>query len=650
MTQTSIDITQTDLTRYGSLSKPLRVIIIALTIFGIVFFVCHVFDWRILGWVISNVRYYYLIYACFTTCIFLTLPMRKTDRHKTKIPWYDLAFAVLAFGICFYFSTKSAAAVRLTWVSTTFVSDVVLATILGILTLEGGRRIAGVPFTVICLVVGMYPAFADYMPGFLWGYGFSFPDLMVASAFGKQGMLGLPAEVIGEILLGFLVFAGMMLASGAGSFFLNFSLALMGRFRGGPAKVAVLSSGFFGSITGAPMANIVATGSLTIPAMKRLGYPPHYAGAIEAVASTGGVIMPPVMGTIAFVMTIITEIPYSFIITAAIVPAVLYYYGLLVQVDAYAAKVGLRGLPREDIPPLLKTLREGWPFIAALALLVFGLVVADWGELAPLYASGLLFLLSFTSRKTMMTPRRIVGALATIGSLIIYTVAVLLPMGFIMLGLNLTGTLTAATGQIALLGGTNVVVALLIAVVVCYLVGMAGITLIPYIVLAVIAVPPLVITTGLNQLALHLFLMYYLLTAWITPPVAISAFVAAALAGASPMKTGFLSMRLAVVLYFIPFFFVFNPALILQGPLWETLYLLALCLLGIWILASGLEGYLLKVGRLSLWERPLLVIGGFLIAFPEWKTSLIGAALTALVVAIISVRRKAGGRKVARAL
>jgi TRAP transporter 4TM/12TM fusion protein len=636
----NLNVVQNDLARYDNLPKPLKVIIITLTIFGIAIFICHAFDWRILGWVLRDGRYYYPIYACFTTCVFLTLPMRKTERYKTKIPWYDMVFAALVFGICVYFTIEAGTIMRYGWRSPVFVGDIILATILSVLALEGGRRMAGIPFTIICLLVGVYPIFADYMPGFLWGFGFSFRDLIAAAAFGKQGMLGLPAEVIGEILIGFLIFAGMMLASGAGNFFLNFALALLGRFRGGPAKVAVLSSGFFGSITGAPMANIVATGSLTIPAMKRLGYPPHYAGAIEAVASTGGVIMPPVMGTIAFIMSIITEIPYSFIISAAIIPAILYYYGLLVQVDAYAAKAGLKGLHREDIPSLLKTLKGGWQFIAALALLVFGLIGAEWGALAPIYASGLLFLLSFTSRETMMTPRRFVGALATIGNLITYTVAVLLPMGFIMLGLNVTGTLTALTGQIALLGGSNVAIALLIAVAVCYIFGMAGITLIPYIVLAVIAIPPLVVTTGLNQLALHLFLMYYLLTAWLTPPVAISAFVAAALAGAPPMKTGWLSMRLAVVLYFIPFFFVFNPALILEGPIWETLYLFALCLLGIWILASGLEGYLAKLGRLSLWERPLFIVGGFLIAFPEWKTTIIGAALTAMVIAITLIRKK----------
>ncbi|GAJ10219.1 unnamed protein product, partial [marine sediment metagenome] len=194
-------------------------------------------------------------------------------------------------------------------------------------------------------------------------------------AFGKGGMLGLPAQVMGELLIGFLIFAGMLMASEAGKFFLTLALCLLGRFRGGPAKVAVLASGFFGSLSGASMANVATTGSITIPAMKRLGYPPHYAGAIEAVASTGGIIMPPVMGAVAFLMTVITGIPYTVIIVAAVIPAILYYYGLLVQVDAYAARAGLRGLPREEIPPLLTTLKEGWPFIIVFIFLSFWLVL-----------------------------------------------------------------------------------------------------------------------------------------------------------------------------------------------------------------------------------------------------------------------------------
>jgi TRAP transporter 4TM/12TM fusion protein len=355
--------------------------------------------------------------------------------------------------------------------------------------------------------------------------------------------------------------------------------------------------------------------------------------------------MPPVMGAIAFIMAIITGIPYSVILIAAILPAILYYYGLLVQVDAYAARIGLMGLPREELPSLVKTLKQGWPFLVTLFFLVFGLLYMRWGALAPVYASGLMLILSFTNRQTMMTPRRIIEAVATIGSLITYMMAVLLPVGLIMLGIQLPGTLTALTAQIVSLASANVVLVLLIAVVVCYLFGMVGMALIPYIVLAVTAIPAMITATGFSLLGLHLFFIYYLLTGGITPPVAVVAFMGAAIAGGRPMKTGFTAMRLAVVLYFVPFFFVFNPPLILEGPISETLYLFALCLLGILILGSGLEGYLLKVGRLDLWSRPFLVAGGFLIAYPGLITTIIGTALTVFVIAIIIITKKPNKEK-----
>lgn len=246
----------------------------------------------------------------------------------------------------------------------------------------------------------------------------------------------------------------------------------------------------------------------------------------------------------------------------------------------------------------------------------------------------------------MITPRKFIDILATVGNLITYIMAVLFPLGLLLMGLQITGSLTSLTSSIVLMAGDNVIYILLIAVAVCYLFGMVGIVLIPYVVLAVIALPAIVAATGMNLLALHFFLIFYIMTSGITPPVCVFAFIAAALAGARPFKTGFTAMRLAIVLYFIPWFFVFNPALILQGPISETIYLFALCLVGIWILGSGLEGYLIKVGRLTLWPRLLLVIGGFLIAFPGWQafnwwmTSLIGAAVTAAaIVAVILIRK-----------
>jgi TRAP transporter 4TM/12TM fusion protein len=470
---------------------------------------------------------------------------------------------------------------------------------------------------------------------------------MASFAYGMQGMLGLPAQVTGTILIGFLMFAGVLIATGAAKFFLNLALALMGKYRGGPAKVAVIASGFFGSMSGATPANIVATGSVTIPAMKGIGYPPHYAGAIEAVASNGGSIMPPVMGAVAFIMAILADVPYTTVMIAAFVPALLYYWGLLVQVDSYAARTGLTGLPREQLPSLWKTLKEGWHFILVLAFLVFGLIYMRWGALAPVYSSGLMLVLSFTQRESMVTPRKFLDILATVGNLITYIIAVLFPLGLLLMGLQITGSLTSLTSSIVLMAGSNVIYILLIAVLVCYLFGMVGIVLIPYVVLAVIALPAIVAATGMNLLALHFFLIFYIMTSGITPPVCVFAFIAAALAGARPFKTGFTAMRLAIVLYFIPWFFVFNPALILQGDnIPETLYLFALCLVGIWILGSGLEGYLLKVGRLTLWPRIFLVIGGFLIAFPGWQdfnwwmTSLIGTGVTVgTSVAIILTRK-----------
>jgi TRAP-type uncharacterized transport system fused permease subunit len=340
-------------------------------------------------------------------------------------------------------------------------------------------------------------------------------------------------------------------------------------------------------------------------------------------------------------MAIITGIEYAAIITAAFIPALLYYFGLLMQVDAYAARTGLKGLPKEDIPSLKKTLKEGWPFIAVLFFLVFGLLYMRWSALAPIYASGLMFVLSFTRKETMMTPRRIIETITLVGSLITQTMAIILPVGFILGGLVMTGVSGSVTTELVALGGGSLIPVLLIGVVVCYIMGCIGLGGIAYIFLAVTLAPALIKIGGLNILAAHLFIVCYTVMGAITPPIGVVGFVAAALAGAPPMKTLFTSMRLGVVLIFLPFFFLFNPALVLQGSYLDTIYLFALCIVGIVILTGGLEGYLLKVGRLRLWQRPLLLAAGFMIALPGWTTTIGGAALAALVIAIILIRKKA---------
>jgi TRAP-type uncharacterized transport system fused permease subunit len=244
-----------------------------------------------------------------------------------------------------------------------------------------------------------------------------------------------------------------------------------------------------------------------------------------------------------------------------------------------------------------------------------------------------------------MTPRKLLSTLVTIGSLITYLIAILFSISLILLGIEITGTLTAITAQIIMLGSDNLFIILLISMVACYLLGMVGMALIPYIVLAVTAIPAIAVATGVPPLAIHLFVIFFLMSGGITPPVCVIAFTAAALAGARPMKTGYTAMRLAIVLYFVPWVFVYNPALILEGPITETIYLFALCMVGIFFVASGLEGYLLRVGRLEMWARPLFMIGGFMIAFPGWMTTIVGFVIAAVVIAFILITRKPNKEK-----
>jgi TRAP transporter 4TM/12TM fusion protein len=560
--------------------------------------------------------------------------------------------AALTFGITVYFYVNSFNIHYYGWTPPTNL-NLALAVVLCIVVLEGARRTAGTVYFVICLVFALYPLYAEYMPGLLFGKSFPFRTTIGLYAFGSESLIGLPVKVMGEILIGFLIFAGMLIVTGAGDFFLNLAFGLLGRYRGGAAKVAVLASGFFGSLSGSVVSNVVATGSITIPAMKKLGYPPHYAGAIEACASTGGALMPPIMGAVAFVMATLLSVDYLVIITGAAIPAILYYFGLLMQVDAYAAKNGLKGLPKEEIPSLKKTLKQGWQFVAVFAFLIWGLIYMRWEALTPFYASGLLLVLCFTRRSTMLTPRALIQALATVGKLITQVVGLLFPVGLIIGALLFTGMSPSFTAGIVAFGGGNLFLILLLGVAACYIMGMAGLSLVAYIFLAITMAPALMKVAALNLLAVHLFIAYYDMMSLITLPVAGAVFVASPIANATPMKTGWQAMRLGVVLYFIPIFFLFNPALILQGPsLLESFYLFGLCLLGIALIAGGLEGYLLKVGRLSWWSRTLLIIAGFLIAFPGygqiltlWMTTIIGAALASSIIAITLKMKKTAAER-----
>jgi len=615
-----------------------RIISFLLTCAGLTIAVFAIFGFSLGGKVLFEYTYYFALIACFLPLVFLFVPMREKDKGIPR--WYDFLCAALVFG-CSLYLLPQAYDLMVGGFLPMSAPRTAVCIVLFLLILEAARRRGGIIFTIIALLFGLYPIFASYMPGLFTGIGSSFDVTMGHMILSATGILGIPSRIIGYLIIGFLVFAGFLIASGAGDFFLNLALALLGKYRGGVAKVSVVASALFGSLSGSAISNVIGTGSITIPAMKKSGYNPYYAAAIEACASTGGVLMPPVMGAIIFVMASVLNIAYTEIMIIAFIPAILYYFGLFLQADAHAAKTGIKGLSQQEIPSLKKTLKEGWPYLAVLVFLVWGLLYMRWERLAPFYATCLLIPLSFFSAKTRLTWRRIIETLEQISRLVSETIALILPIGFILVGMIVTGTAPALTAAISSLGQGNIAFLVLLAVAMCWLFGMMGVGIGGYVILAITMAPAIKQAADLNLLAVHLFLVYYCMLALITPPVAVASFVAASIAGSNPLKTGIQSMRLGVVIYFIPLFFLFNPALILQGSsILTTVRLLAFCLVGIALIAWSLEGYLPNVGKLPLWMRPFLAIAGFLWSFPEWVTTAVGAAVTLILLFIYLINTK----------
>lgn len=623
--------------RYESLPKVLKICFLCLTVMGIGVSVFYLFNFTFRGWAMLNYTYYYAFFSCFCSSAFLIIPARKGDK---RIPWYDILAAILSWGISIYFMFNAWEISEIGWAYPT-PFQFVLAIIYSVLLLEGARRLAGPLYVALCVLLAFYPIFSDHMPGFFYGTSATVTNTVGSHIYGGEGILGLPGKVICEIIVGFLIFSALLVATGAGKFFLELAMSIIGRYRGGPAKVAVLGSGLMGSLSGSALSNVVGTGVVTIPIMKRTGYPPEYAGAVEACASTGGVLMPPVMGAAAFVMCMLLDMEYSKVIVAAALPSCLYYFGLLMQADAYAAKVGLKGLPREEIPSMKKTLIEGWPFISVLFVFLYLILFMGLEELSPFYASiVLIFLALFIKGPYRITLKSVPLMVAGVGKLVTQATTVILPIGFIINGLTITGTAASFTGGIVSLAGDNVFFMLLMGAVACYIMGMAGMMVSAYIFLAVTLAPAVTQVGQLNVVAVHLFIIYYSVLSEITPPVAVCAFLGAGVAGASPMKTAVKAMRLGIVLFFIPFFFVYNPALIFQAPISHTLYSFGLCLIGVSLIAGAFEGYLLIIGMIGTFERIAFGLAGVFVAFPEFKTDAIGAAIFLLAIVVILIRKK----------
>jgi TRAP transporter 4TM/12TM fusion protein len=391
-----------------------------------------------------------------------------------------------------------------------------------------------------------------------------------------------------------------------------------------------------GSMSGSVITNVLTTGVMSIPAMKRVGFSPTYAGGVEACASTGGVLMPPIMGATAFVMASFIEVPYSDIVLAAAIPSILYYFGLFVQIDAYAARRGIQGLPRRELPSIREVLKEGWYFVAVFALLVFMLLYLRREAQAPFYATLLLIAINQFSTKHRWDWAKLRGFVEAVGIMLAELAALLAGVGLIIGALTLSGKVGSIAYELVALAGDNVIVLLAMGALTSFILGMGMTVTAAYIFLAVTLAPALT-TAGLDRMAVHLFMLYWGMISFITPPVSLGAFAAASIAKSDPMKTGFAAMRLGSIIYFLPFFFVLNPALIGHGSFAEVVLVVATAGLGIVLLAGGLQGYLLGFGAIaggrlrSIVARVLLAVAGVVFALPGNEE--LGISHLALLVA-----------------
>jgi len=613
--------------RYMTMPLPVRIVVLALSAGGVALAVAYIFTL----YPLLDFTYYFLLMFCYLPVAFLLLPAWKGE---TRVTWasYAPALAIAALtGLMAYHARSLAFG---TWVPAREWWQIAIAAGIFILILDAARRSGGYIFLAIVTALALYPVYAFYMPGIFWGPPTTMSRTIAFNVYSGDAMLGVVTRVVGETIIGFLILAALMVATGAADFFLKLASALMGTARGGPAKVAVLASGFFGSLSGSIFGNVVSTGSVTIPSMKRAGFPGHYAGALEACASTGGMLMPPVMGAVAFIMADFTNTEYRVIVIAAAIPSILYYFGLYCHVDGFAARKGLEGLPRSELPKVRETLKEGWPFLVVLGFLVWGLVFMRWERLTPFYASALLIALTFLSPRLRIRLSRVPEILFQITKLLSQTWALLLPTSFILGGLMATGVAPVIAASLVRMGGDAVVPVLAIGIAVCILFGMLGMIVAAYLMLALTLAPALEQIAGLNTLAIHLFIAYYASLAAITPPVALAAFLASRISDSDPIKTSMHAARLGVVLYFVPIFFLFEPALILQGAWYDTVIWVTLNVLAVIVIAGASEGYLYRVGRLRGWVRLPLFAAGLLIGFPEWTSTIIGLIAAAGLCAL----------------
>lgn len=573
--------------------------------------------------------------GCIVFIGFLVFPVKKGMQKTNHMPWYDFILMFLGSGAFFYHTANAMTIIN---IGNKFEQHHIIIGLIGILCLlELCRRCVGIPIIIVALGFVVYAL----------GWGLTNPDMTkrVFGLVGKlfytttAGILSTPVNTCAKFIAIFIIFGAFLERTGIADFFIQIANSIVGRFSGGPAKVAVVASALEGMVSGSSVANTVGSGSVTIPLMKKTGYKPEFAAAAEASASTGGQIMPPIMGAAAFLMAENIGVPYSNLVVRAILPAVLYFLGVFITVHLEAKKEGLRGLSKEELPAFLPLLKQSYlllPLIILIALVGSGSRSIAFAAAIAIIAA---IVVGLINKQNRITPKRIWEALAAGGQGMI-TVAVACGIAGIIAGtITMTGLANELINGIVAIAGDRVIVALFLTMLCCIVLGMGVPTTANYCIMAATCAPILV-TMNVNPLAAHFFVFYFGIVADLTPPVALAAYAGAAIAQANPMKTAITSTKLAIGAFIIPYIFALNPAMLFVNT--TAIEVILICItscIGMFAVAAALEGFLLH--RMRWFERIPSVIGGLLLIYPGTATDLIGlGVLAALVVVHVVLGKK----------
>jgi TRAP transporter 4TM/12TM fusion protein len=569
---------------------------------------------------------------------FLIFPASRKmkSRRLNYVPWYDLVLGIVGAVAFFYYVVNFRTIANRAGLFT--MTDLVMGTIAILIVIEICRRAVGIP---IIVVVAAFIAFAFYS-------GFSFKRIVTHLFYTLEGVIGIPLGVCTTFIVMFILFGAFLEKTGVGQFFIDVANSIAGFATGGPAKVAVIASAFEGMVSGSSVSNTVGSGSFTIPMMKKIGYRPEFAAAVEATASTGGQIMPPIMGAAAFLMAEMTGIPYSNIIIAAILPAALYFTGIFLMIHFEAKKLGLKGMDRKDIPNFWKLFFTKGYLLIPLFVIVYLMMTGSTPTMAAFWSIVSAIAVSMFRKDTRITFKTATDALEngarnTLGVAIACSVA-----GIIIGVVTLTGVgLELASGLLTLSGGIPLV-ALFLTMIACIILGMGVPTTANYVIMAMITAP-IVMKLGIPLLAAHMFVFYFGIVADITPPVALAAYAGAAIAKSNPLKTAVTATRLAIAAFIIPYIFALNPSLLLTpqsfvNPLdiLKTLFMLFTAFVGMYGISAGMEGYMLRI--LKPWERIMAIAAGLLLIDPGLVTDSIGFTAMAFLVILQIIQNRSNKR------